>query len=126
LRFNIFVQVMMVFLTLGVSSPEATCSDNFPQVMQSGCCGGGMVCKCHHDLLGTHSCDCARAPLSDKSTPDPKTSAPSLRIFVPLFTVNLIGSINLVSQPAFHLCERNVSPAFCGHSPQSVLRVWLI
>jgi len=125
-RFKIFVQIMMILLALDLSSPEATCFSNLSQVTQSGCCGGGMVCKCHHDQVGSHSCNVTQTPASDKSIPARTAYAHSPQVGVPLLTVASARERDLVSQVAFALCGPNASPPFSGRSPQVILRLWLI
>ena len=125
-RLKIFVQVMMAFLALDFSSPEAICSSYLPPVAKSNCCCSGTVCACHHNQVGNHSCNVTGAPSNDKTLPSTKAYAPALRIGVPIFTVHPDHQGHLAALSALRHCEPDVSPPSGGSSPQAVLRVWLI
>ncbi|MCE0523817.1 MAG: hypothetical protein LV480_12995 [Methylacidiphilales bacterium] len=125
-RFKIFGLIVMILSAVGLSFPETVCASDPSPAAKSGCCSGGMVCKCHPDKAGSTSCKVTRLPSGDKSIPARSALAPSSRVDVPLFTMASISRGDWVSQPLFHGLKLNASPPFGGSPPQAVLRLWRI
>ena len=126
MRFKLLTQVLMIFLALGYSMPEAICANSTPQAAKSSCCGDHMTCTCHQGAMGMNSCAMKTAPVPDKSLPVNEAPTLSPRVDVALFTLVPVVDPEPVSAFAFDRFDTNASPPLSGHSPQAVLRLWRV
>jgi len=123
---KIFVQIVMILAVLGLTSPDAACAVGSSPAAKSGCCGGGMTCKCPHDKTGNTSCKIAQLPSSDKSIPAKSVSARVARTIAALYAIVPVHARDSVCLLVFSRPRVNDSPPFGGSSPQAVLRLWRI